>query len=209
MRAQQRLLEAHDAAYRALKDARGDAVQVGVAHHLRAVEPERPGSPRDRARRRALPPRLQRRLRRRPRASTGRRTSSASTTTRATSSASRRGTPGELFVSRGVPPGAEVSDLGWEIYPAGLGQRRAHVGASAAACPSTSPRTASPTRRTTRRGAFLVRHLAELARALADGVDVRGYFHWSLLDNFEWAEGYEPRFGLVEVDYATLRAPPP
>ena len=39
--------------------------------------------------------------------------------------------------------------------------------------------------------------------ALARGIDVRGYFHWSLLDNFEWADGFEPRFGLVEVDYAT------
>jgi beta-glucosidase len=47
------------------------------------------------------------------------------------------------------------------------------------------------------------RHLIELARAIQDGVDVRGYFHWSLLDNFEWAEGYKERFGLVYVDYPT------
>ena len=40
--------------------------------------------------------------------------------------------------------------------------------------------------------------------ALADGVDVRGYTYWSLLDNFEWAEGFRPRFGLYRVDYATL-----
>ena len=39
--------------------------------------------------------------------------------------------------------------------------------------------------------------------ALASGIDVRGYLHWSLLDNFEWAEGYLRRFGLVHVDYAT------
>lgn len=47
------------------------------------------------------------------------------------------------------------------------------------------------------------RHLIELARAIADGVDVPGYLHWSLLDNFEWAEGYKERFGLVYVDYPT------
>ena len=52
-------------------------------------------------------------------------------------------------------------------------------------------------------GRFIVRHLARVARAIARGIDVRGYYHWSLLDNFEWAEGYGPRFGLVEVDYAT------
>jgi beta-glucosidase len=54
-----------------------------------------------------------------------------------------------------------------------------------------------------KRPAFLAAHLAEIARALASGIDVRGYYHWSLLDNFEWAEGYTPRFGLVAVDYAT------
>lgn len=47
------------------------------------------------------------------------------------------------------------------------------------------------------------RYLIELARAIQDGVDVDGYFHWSLLDNFEWAEGYKERFGLVYVDYPT------
>lgn len=50
--------------------------------------------------------------------------------------------------------------------------------------------------------------LVELHRALGDGFDVRGYFAWSLLDNFEWAEGYGKRFGLVHVDYATQRRTP-
>ncbi len=50
---------------------------------------------------------------------------------------------------------------------------------------------------------YVRRHLIELARAIQDGVAVGGYFHWSLLDNFEWAEGYKERFGLVYVDYPT------
>ena len=52
---------------------------------------------------------------------------------------------------------------------------------------------------------FTQRYLASLARAIADGVDVRAYLHWSLMDNFEWAEGYKERFGLIYVDYATQR----
>lgn len=55
---------------------------------------------------------------------------------------------------------------------------------------------------------FTARYLSELARALADGVDVRGYFHWSLMDNFEWAEGFKQRFGLIFVDYPTQRRMP-
>jgi beta-glucosidase len=55
---------------------------------------------------------------------------------------------------------------------------------------------------------FLQRYLAELRHAIADGAEVRGYFHWSILDNFEWAEGYKQRFGLVHVDYATQRRTP-
>jgi beta-glucosidase len=56
--------------------------------------------------------------------------------------------------------------------------------------------------------AYLGSHLDAVAAAVAQGVDVRGYFTWSLLDNFEWAEGYHQRFGLVHVDFATqVRTP--
>ena len=55
---------------------------------------------------------------------------------------------------------------------------------------------------------FLRRYLVELRRAISDGADVRGYFHWSVMDNFEWAEGYKQRFGLVHVDYETQRRTP-
>jgi len=55
---------------------------------------------------------------------------------------------------------------------------------------------------------FLTRHLAHLRRAVERGVDIRGYFHWSIMDNFEWAEGYALRFGLVHMDYETMRRLP-
>ena len=51
---------------------------------------------------------------------------------------------------------------------------------------------------------FLARYLRELKRA-AEEVDIKGYFHWSLLDNFEWEKGYSQRFGLVYVDYRTQK----
>ncbi|MFZ1670926.1 MAG: family 1 glycosylhydrolase, partial [Candidatus Nanopelagicales bacterium] len=49
--------------------------------------------------------------------------------------------------------------------------------------------------------AYLDRHLRAVADAMAQGVDIRGYFHWSFIDNFEWVEGYTQRFGLVYCDY--------
>lgn len=59
-----------------------------------------------------------------------------------------------------------------------------------------------------RRIDFLKRHLVEIARAVEAGADVRGYFHWSFMDNFEWALGYTQRFGLVHVDYASFARTP-
>lgn len=58
------------------------------------------------------------------------------------------------------------------------------------------------------RAAYVHAHLEAVHRALSDGVDVRGYFLWSLLDNFEWAYGYAKRFGAVRVDYDTLERTP-
>ncbi len=55
---------------------------------------------------------------------------------------------------------------------------------------------------------FLTRHLHQLRRAIDDGVDVQGYFHWSIMDNYEWAEGYALRFGLVYLDYTTMQRLP-
>ena len=55
---------------------------------------------------------------------------------------------------------------------------------------------------------FMNDYLSNVRRAIDDGVKVFGYQHWSLMDNFEWAEGYEPRFGLIYVDYKTLKRTP-
>ena len=56
--------------------------------------------------------------------------------------------------------------------------------------------------------AYIDSHLRALRKAMDAGVDVRGYFVWSLLDNFEWAEGYRPRFGLVHVDFESQKRTP-
>ena len=52
-----------------------------------------------------------------------------------------------------------------------------------------------------RRASFIQRHINEIKKAKSGGIDIIGYFHWSLTDNFEWNKGFYPRFGLVEIDY--------
>lgn len=52
---------------------------------------------------------------------------------------------------------------------------------------------------------YMKRYLRELYRATQDGIDVMGYMYWSVMDNFEWADGYDKRFGLVHVDYCTQK----
>ena len=58
------------------------------------------------------------------------------------------------------------------------------------------------------RQGFIDSHLDAARAAIAEGVDLRGFFYWSLLDNYEWAFGYDKRFGLVHVDYATQTRTP-
>jgi beta-glucosidase len=55
-----------------------------------------------------------------------------------------------------------------------------------------------------KRAKFIQDHVATMKKAMSEGVDVRGYFYWSLLDNFEWSHGFKPRFGLVEMNYQTM-----
>lgn len=59
-----------------------------------------------------------------------------------------------------------------------------------------------------RRVAFLNGYLGAVHEAIAGGADVRGYFLWSLMDNFEWASGYDKRFGMIHIDFDTLERTP-
>ena len=108
--------------------------------------------------------------------------------------------------------GVERTQMGWEVYPKGLQDLLVGLKAEYVSLPpiyitengmASDDRVADGTVRDPQRVDFLNRHLAAVAGAIDAGVDVRGYFVWSLMDNFEWSYGYERRFGLVHVDYAT------
>jgi beta-glucosidase len=99
-----------------------------------------------------------------------------------------------------TPSDVTQNDLGWEIYPEGL--YRTLVRFARFGWPLLVTENGIPDGAGTTRPGFLRSHLYALDRARADGADVRGYFHWSLIDNFEWADGLAPRFGLFGVDYA-------
>jgi beta-glucosidase len=111
-------------------------------------------------------------------------------------------------------PGAIYTDMGWEIYPDGLYYllMRLHreyapktmlITENGAAFNDTwdgNGSIADP-----QRTRYLEMHIQAVARAISDGAPVHGYFTWSFMDNYEWAEGYSKRFGLVYVDYPTQR----
>ena len=100
----------------------------------------------------------------------------------------------------------KVTDRGWEIYPAGIYivfknykkyKKPIYILENGIADADDKLRPD-----------FIRDHLYYVHQAIAEGVDVRGYFYWSLLDNFEWAEGFKERFGLVYVDYPTQKRIP-
>ena len=102
-------------------------------------------------------------------------------------------------------PGAPVNDLGWEIYPDGLETVLRAMTRFGLPLFVTENGIADAADRS--RPEFIRASLDALDRARRHGADVRGYFHWSLLDNFEWAEGYTGRFGLYRTDFENPRAP--
>jgi beta-glucosidase len=114
-----------------------------------------------------------------------------------------------------MPNEGPITHNGWEVWPWGIYDivtriskeyNRPIIEITENGCaysdgplPSDPQKVPDP-----RRTEFYRSHLAELARAIKDGADVRGYHAWSLLDNYEWAEGYSQRFGLVYVDFREL-----
>ncbi len=95
----------------------------------------------------------------------------------------------------------KLNDLGWEVYPEGLAQFLREY--SRYKLPILITENGIPTSHDDDRWVFLFMHLWQVARSIADGVNCVGFLHWSLLDNFEWADGYGGRFGLIEVDFAS------
>ena len=104
------------------------------------------------------------------------------------------------------------TDFGWEVWPDALYDMlmritrdydRPSIEITENGCSYVDAPDARGVIHDTRRIDFYRGYLEALARAIDDGADVRGYHAWTLLDNFEWAEGYEQRFGLVWVDFAT------
>ncbi|MFE9018729.1 GH1 family beta-glucosidase [Streptomyces sp. NPDC007808] len=120
--------------------------------------------------------------------------------------------PAELPFSVREIEGVPTTDFGWPVVPEALTELltgfRERYGDRLPPVVITENGCSYEGIDDRQRIAYLDGHIRALHRAVAQGVDVRGYFVWSLLDNFEWAEGYARRFGLVHVDYRTLARTP-
>jgi beta-glucosidase len=120
-----------------------------------------------------------------------------------TYSRTRFGPKGALAPEAGVP----VTVMGYEFWPEAL-EGAIRYAAETARVPIYVTENGLATEDDSERIEYVRRALDGVARCLRDGIDVRGYFYWSMLDNFEWLHGYEPRFGLVAVDRSTQERTP-
>lgn len=100
----------------------------------------------------------------------------------------------------------DVSDLGWEIRPEGLFD--VLMDFSDYHLPIYITENGIASTNDDRRVRFLISYLKEIYHALAAGANIKGYYHWSLIDNYEWHNGFNPRFGLIEVDYNSQKRTP-
>jgi beta-glucosidase len=188
LRATDKLIAAHDAAVEAVKSGRGDP-QAGVCLQLPSFEPARPGDPACVAACREIQHAMEdvylERL-------TGDWVGVQYYTR-------QRVDPANADGFAPAPDGAELTQMGWELYPEGL--HRAIAAAARSGLPVYVTENGIATADDERRIAYMRDHLAQVARAIADdGIDVRGFHYWSSFDNFEWAEGYRPTFGMIGID---------
>ncbi|GAA1869687.1 glycoside hydrolase family 1 protein [Asanoa iriomotensis] len=118
--------------------------------------------------------------------------------------------PGSPTWFAAPPPEFALTQMGWAVHPDGLRQVLHHA-AKRTGLPLFVTENGIATGDDRERIDYIEGHLRAVAQALAEGVDVRGYLHWSAFDNFEWSEGYRPTFGLVAVDRADdfARVPKP
>lgn len=111
--------------------------------------------------------------------------------------------PAKVFMEFSTNQHAEQNDLGWEVYPEGL--YRLLKSLERFGLPIWITENGIADADDDQRPAFIIRFLQMVQKARNEGVPVERYYHWTALDNFEWAEGLSSRFGLVELDYKTLK----
>lgn len=99
-------------------------------------------------------------------------------------------------------PDTKLNDLGWEIYPEGLYKVVKEV-YHLYNLPIYITENGIPDAKDTKRAKFIYDHMVQIKRLIEDGVDIQRYYHWSLLDNLEWNDGFKPRFALIHVNYNT------
>ncbi|MBN1483874.1 MAG: glycoside hydrolase family 1 protein [Chloroflexia bacterium] len=210
MRVIRHLLQGHAAAYRQIHDLQPEA-RVGLAHNMRILDPARPDAPLDRWAARLLDHVYNQAIlnsltsgRWSPPLGWGPVPGLAQTLDWIGLNYYTRDLvafdPGQpLCVRRFHAEGAELLDGGYgEFYPLGLYRcllRLAELG-----LPMYVSENGLPDDNDDQRPRYILAHLVQLWRAIQQGCAVRGYYHWTLADNFEWAEGWKLRFGLIELD---------
>ncbi len=102
--------------------------------------------------------------------------------------------------------GRGLTDLGWEIHPEGLRKMVEH--AVTLKVPVIITENGIATHDDDRKINYLRQHVAVVQRCIRDGLDIRGYFYWSLVDNYEWIQGFDSRFGLYKVDFESFQRKP-
>jgi beta-glucosidase len=182
---QETMIDAHQRALAAMKSGPGD-YPVGVNIALQDEQAEGPKSKRDRKRVEVYDEWL--------RAAAQSDFAGIQTYTRC-----RVGKGGDL----GPEPGVELTQMGYEFWPEALEACIRYAHSRCGGVPIYITENGVATDDDTRRVEFIRRALTGVLNCLADDIDVRGYIHWSLLDNFEWIMGYRPKFGLVAVDRVT------